>query len=283
MISNRNERTSGVDKRFPVEFFVLLIVLMIPFWIFGGRPLPIPVKLPVSAFAAFMPMIAAVILTYHQDRFTGVKMLFKKVMDYRKIEHKIWYLPILLLYPLISLLSYLVMRITLRPLPDVQIPWLMVPVFMIVFFLFGIGEELGWMGFAYNSIQNRWGALKAGIFLGLVWALIHLIPDLQNAQTASWILWQRVGTIALRILMVWIYNNNGRSVFAMILFHVSVNLGWALFPNFGSHYDPLITSLIVLPVTGIVLLLWDSQTLKRFRFARPAETIAGERQDQILP
>jgi hypothetical protein len=34
------------------------------------------------------------------------------------------------------------------------------------------------------------------------------------------------------------------------------NLSWAMFPNFGSHYDPMITSLLILLTTGLVLLGW---------------------------
>lgn len=283
MITNRSEPTDAADKKFPLDFFILVIAMMIPFWIFGGEPLPIPVKLPVSAFAAFTPMIAAVILTYRRDRFTSVRELFQRVFDFRKIKNRTWYLPVLLLYPLIAVLSYGIMVITNRPLPDPQIPWLMVPVFVVVFFIFGIGEELGWMGYAFDPIQNRWGALKASLFLGVIWGLIHLIPDLQNAQTATWIVWHRLGTIALRILMAWIYNNTRKSVFAIILFHLAVNLGWALFPNYGSHYDPVITNVIVLLVTGAVLLVWEPKTLARFRFGQAGRQTAQDQQNHVAP
>jgi membrane protease YdiL (CAAX protease family) len=144
----------------------------------------------------------------------------------------------------------------------------MTPVLIAVFFIFGIGEELGWMGYAIDPLQNRYGALKASILLGLVWAVYHLIPDLQNHQAADWILWHRLGTVLLRILMVWIYNNTGKSVFAMILFHVMTNLSWAWFPNYGSHYVPFFTSLFLGLAAVVVIAGWDAQTLTRWRFAR---------------
>lgn len=284
MITNRTDRIMDHStKKFPMDFFILVLILMIPFWLFGSEPLPIPVKLPVSAFAAFTPMIAAVILTYRKGRFSAVKGLFEKVFDYRKIKNRIWYLPSLFLYPLIALLSYAIMRVMNLPLPDPQIPWQMVPVFMVVFFIFGIGEELGWMGYALDPIQDRWGAVKASLFLGLIWGLIHVIPDIQNGQTATWILWQRLGTIATRVIMVWIYNNAGRSVFAMILFHISVNLGWALFPNFGSHYDPFITGVILLLTAVIILLMWEPNTLARFRYGRAGNQAPNDRQPHAAP
>jgi membrane protease YdiL (CAAX protease family) len=266
--SHRNVPSNASQKKLPLDYFGLVFALTIPFWLFGGHKLPIPLKLPVSALALINPLLAALILTYRRDGLTGTKELFKKVLDYQKIKNKTWYLPTLFFRPLIMVLSYIVMRLAGVPLPDPQIPWLMAPVLFLVFFIAAIGEELGWTGYAIDPMQNRWGALKASIVLGLVWALIHIIPDLQNGQTANWILWHRLGTVALRILMVWIYNNTGKSVFSAILFHAMDNLSWALFPNYGSHYDPFITSMITFLAAGIVIFGWGSKTLARYRFAR---------------
>jgi uncharacterized protein len=252
----------------PLKFFLLVVAITIPFWIFGSQPLPIPVKLPVSALSAFNPLIAACLLSYQEGGWDAVKRLFKRAFDYKKITNKAWYLPTLFLSPLVSLLSYASLRWVGAPLPDPEIQLLMVPVFFIVFFIFAAGEELGWMGYAVDPLQDRFGALKASLLLGVVWALYHLIPDLQNQHAADWILWQRLGTVATRILIVWIYNNTGKSVFAAILFHAMHNLSWALFPNFGSHYDPFTTGLFLSLASLVVVAGWKSQTLARFRLAR---------------
>jgi hypothetical protein len=37
--------------------------------------------------------------------------------------------------------------------------------------------------------------------------------------------------VLLRVLMVWIYNNTGGSVFGMILFHTMINM--ATIPDYG--------------------------------------------------
>lgn len=122
------------------------------------------------------------------------------------------------------------------------------------------------MGYAIDPLQKRWGALNASLLLGLVWAIYHLIPDLQNGQTADWIFWHRLGTVLLRILMVWIYNNTDKSVYSAILFHVSNNLAWAFFPNYGSHYDPFVVGTLVCLAALIVVLGWEGKTLTRSRF-----------------
>ena len=272
------EASSGAGRMEPVrDYFVLVTALTVPFWLFGGRPLPLPVKLPASALALVVPLAAACILTYRRAGPAGLRALFRRALDYPKIRNRAWYLPILFLYPLIAVLAYAVMRRAGLPLPGPQVPWLMAPVFLAGFFIAGIGEELGWMGYAFDPMQRRWGALGAGLLLGLFWAFYHLIPDLQNRQPAGWILWHRLGTVAFRVLIAWIYTNTGRSVFAAILFHAVNNLSWALFPNYGSHYNPFVTFLLTLPAVGLVLLGWDWQTLTRFRFARPTAIKPGYR------
>jgi CAAX protease family protein len=48
---------------------------------------------------------------------------------------------------------------------------------------------------------------------------VHVAPDLQGHHTWAWIAGQRRFSVVLRVLIVWLYNNTGRSVFAAILFH----------------------------------------------------------------
>ena len=263
----RNGPPAASPVRLPLDFFGLVLAIMIPFWLFGGNKLPVPMDLPVSAFGFVAPMLVALILSYRRGGSDSVKALFRKGWVYPKNKFRIWILPILFLKPAIMILSYAVMRLAGLPLPDPQIPWLMTPVLFLMFFMAAIGEELGWMGYAFDPMQERWGALKASLILGLAWGLFHLIPDLQNGQAFNWILWQRLGTVASRVLIVWLYNNTGKSVLAAILFHAMSNVSWVLFPNYGSHYDPFITSMITFLVAGIVIFGLESSTLAGSRFS----------------
>lgn len=67
--------------------------------------------------------------------------------------------------------------------------------------------------------------------------------------------------MALRVLLVWIYNNTGRSVFATALCHASVDVSAFVFPNYGSHYDPRFVAPITVVAAIVVTLLWGSRTL----------------------
>lgn len=264
--------TNTISKRSPVKFILLIFVLSIPFWLIGSiakQGLPLPINLPVSAFMLVCPFIAASILVYREDKLEGIKQLLKRTLDYRRIKPKIWYLPILFLMPVIMLLSYWVMRLIGRPLPDPQISILAIPLFFVSFFIAAVFEEAGWMGYAADPVQHRWGALGAGIIMGSVWGLWHVIGwYFQTHQTLTWTAGQFLSTVALRIIIFWLYNNTGRSVFAAVLFHDMMNVSEFLFPNYGSHYDPVITGTITAIIAAIVTLLWGPKTLARFRHTR---------------
>ncbi len=139
-------------------------------------------------------------------------------------------------------------------------------VMLLVFFVAALGEEVGWSGYVIDPMQVRWSALQASILLGLVWATWHIVPIAQTHRSPAWIAWQCLTLVASRVLFVWLYNNTGESVFAATLFHAIGNVCYFFFfPNYGSHYDPRITGLIVTFAAAIVAVVWGPRTLARFR------------------
>jgi len=92
--------------------------------------------------------------------------------------------------------------------------------------------------------------------LGLVWAAWHIIPLVQTHRSRAWIAWWCLGTVAIRVTMVWLYNNTGKSVFGAELFHDMINVTWQLFPVHGSYHDPRVTGLIMTSVAVIVTFVW---------------------------
>jgi membrane protease YdiL (CAAX protease family) len=198
----------------------------------------------------------------------GVGTLLRRTFSARGIA-PIWYLPILLTGPLLLLLSYWIMRGAGMPLPEPQIPLLAVPVFFVVAVIGAAGEEPGWMGYAADPLQARWGALPTALVLGLAWAAMHAVPWIQ-VHGLEWAAWQALSTISLRILIVWLYDNTGKSILAAILCHAMVNVAEALFPNLGSHYDPAIFGSLTTIAAAAVIYLYGAQTLARYRFGATA-------------
>lgn len=96
----------------------------------------------------------------------------------------------------------------------------------------------GWSGYATDPLVARWGVGRAGMLLGLIWGLWHVVPYLQADPSVAWIFWYGfVETVALRVLIVWLHRSAGRSVWAAALFHATVNLSFFAFPNGGSHME----------------------------------------------
>jgi uncharacterized protein len=156
-----------------------------------------------------------------------VKRLLRRVLDYRRIGRRRWYLPIVLLNPAILMGSYGAMSLLGRPLPDPHVSLATAPLLLLVFLPPAVGEEEGWMGYAIDPLQDRWGTLKASL--------------------------------------IWLYNNTGKSLFAAVLFHALSNVSVALFPNAGSHYDPAVTGVLTVVVASTEAFLWGARTLARFR------------------
>jgi len=248
----------------PLAFFVLVYALSIPFWLMGAATgLELLPGLPVAAIMAICPLIAAMLLVYRESGVAGVAALLKRSFDYDRIGAKIWYAPILLLMPGVAILMYGLLRATGVPLPTPQFPVLTVLGLFLVFFIGALGEELGWSGYAIDPLQARLGALRASLFLGSVWAAWHIIPLAQAHRSPVWIAWWCLGTVAMRVVMVWLYNNTGKSVFAVTLIHAMANLCWQLFPVHGSYFDPRIDGLIMAALAAMVTILWGPRMLAR--------------------
>jgi len=265
--------TSAPSKKSPLKFFILVFVLAIPFWLLGAIVGNIgSLKVPVTDLAlAFVPLTAAAILVYRQEGFGGVKMLLKRIFDYKRIKQKIWYLPLIFLAPLVYLLLITVMRlIGNNAVADNHI--LMLPLLFVIFFALAVGEETGWMGYGIDPMQDRWGALLASIILAIPWWIGHFPSIIHIGGTGADLAWWLPGAVGLRILIVWLYNNTGKSLFAAILFHALINVGRSVsYPTVGSHYDPTYqyVGYSIFALTAlIVTFLWDSKTLTRYRYAR---------------
>lgn len=253
-------------------FFVLTFLLSAPFYIlhalayqnvvFGPELGP----LYISLFT-LTPVLSASILKFRRSGWNGVKKLLGRIFDFRRITRRRWYVPILLLWPSILLLSLGVMVLLGEPIPAALAPAVALPATLVFFFILAAGEEVGWMGYAFEPMQARGGALRASLALGLVWALWHVpffvfvMPDPVRHVAQLLML---VGT---RVLVAWIFNNTGGSVFAVILFHAADNTAMVTLPEVQaiSPWGAVVTCGFVLAAAIAVTVFWGPETLSRFR------------------
>ena len=98
-------------------------------------------------------------------------------------------------------------------------------------------EEAGWRGFALPRLQARAGALTASVALGVVWGVWHLPLVVAYEDPFAPYLF---GIVAYTILMTWVFNSAGGNMFAMLLFHASLNLSLNVLLPFGAGWTPML-------------------------------------------
>jgi membrane protease YdiL (CAAX protease family) len=265
--------TKSIGKH-PFIFFVLVFIYAVPIeaisqWLGNPNMLPAASRLSLrlSTLIVTCPMLSAVTLTLWEAGWQGIPPLFATIFDFRKIDRKVWYLPILLIPLLAQVGSFILIQTSNHPILDVQVSLIRIPVFFAVLFVFAAAEEIGWSAYAITPLRNRFGALNAGIILGVASTLWHLAPRLMLGQPGGMVLFSTINTIELKIIMAWIFFNTGRSVFGMIVFHALDNVWYSSFPNYGSHYSSTNTVIFISVFVAIIVVCWDAKTLTKFRFA----------------
>ena len=251
-----------------MAFFLLVLALAVPIWVLSRFVGVIgSLKVPVTdLMLAFTPLTAASILVIRAEGTGGLIAFLKGAFEYRRLGRTKWLLPALLLAPLIYALTYICLHLagyTGAPMMN----FLGVPVLAAIMFLLAIGEEAGWTGYLLDPLQARFGALGASLIIAVPWWLGHIPSIIAIGGTAGDIAWWFPGAIALRVLMTWLYNNAGRSMPAVILFHTMLNVGRSVvYPTIGSHYDPAyqVTGYgITFVMAAVVVIVWGAKSLTR--------------------
>ena len=271
-------RATAPQKRSPLAFFLLLFALGIPIMMFAGvQVLP---NVPLFTFGAFLPVSAALILRYREEGTTGIVGLLRRSFDWKRIQPRTWYFPILLTWPFIVSIQYGVGVLNGLHVSSPHIPGWM-PLIVVLSFVAALGEELGWMGYAFEPMQARLGALGASIALGIIWASIHVPYFVPSGAPSAWIIWQLIYIAATRVVFAWVYDNTRNSVFAIAVMHTLFNSVWFLFPrdtsltglSVPSFYTPRSLALTTIGVAALVTFLYGHRTFTQYRYARQAAPV----------
>jgi uncharacterized protein len=84
-------------------------------------------------------------------------------------------------------------------------------------------EEPGWRGFALPRLQPRYGALRASLLLGVVWAIWHTMMFILQGMTPVVFAVASVNIIGGSVIFSWIYNRTRGSLLIATLAHVGVH------------------------------------------------------------
>jgi membrane protease YdiL (CAAX protease family) len=236
----------------------LLIVLFPgPFEAFFGKLSP---SNPVFIVAVAGPTIAATTLTFARGGWSGLRMLYARLTQWRFGLQ--WYALLLVGMPLLGYLAS--WAAGSKPKYDLSTPAVLVMLLLNELILGPLGEELGWRGFALPRLLQRFSPLVASLILGAIWGLWHLpaffLSGLPQANLALPIF--LFGALCLSILATWIYTHTGGSVLSMVLFHFMINCSMDVL---GA---PLPAFTVVMAVAAALVLLLD----RRFGWFRHEPT-----------
>jgi membrane protease YdiL (CAAX protease family) len=247
----------------------LLVGLIALVW--GRNALP-----PAAVASMFIlgPLLAAFGASASAEGWIGVRGLLSQWVRWRVAPR--WY-AIALGVPALIVVASAMLFLALGGSAPPALPrsiWLAVPLMLIAFVIGGLLEETGWRGYALPQLQPRIGALWASVILGVIHACWHLplffIPG-AGFDTIAFPVYLVI-TIALSLLLTWVYNSTDRSLLLVSIAHASVNVWmanlWgravAALPSTAGGPDPAILYAAALTVAAVLLVLCtDRRTLTR--------------------
>lgn len=252
--------------RSPFALFLLLaFALCWLFWVpralLSHNPgFPEAALITLHLLGAFGPAAAALIVTRILGGEGSIRRLFSPYLRWRAGAG--WYALVLLFRPLIwsaaLALHLLLSRQTFQFHP---VDWGFFAAYLLSQpIVVGIGEELGWMGFAYPWLRTRYRFLASGLLLGVVWGLWHLpmFFTAGDSQFGSSLILFVVKLTALRLVMALAFEAT-RSLLMPAIFHVSMNTLSELVPL--SPNDPLAVALLILVTAGILIAYYARKPL----------------------
>ncbi len=219
--------------------------------------------------AAWGPLIGAAVVAMLVSGRAGLKDLLGRLTRVKFAPR--WYLASLALIPGIVWLASWTAELRGAELPPSEAladPVTIPIAFIWIFFFAGpLQEEAGWRGVAAPWFQDRGvGALWASLVVGVLWGLWHLplfyIPREEIYYNQP--IWGLIGsTMLLSVLLTWVYNNTGKSLFAVMLMHTSFN--WSNYVFTSLQHDlggQMYFLLLLLTVIAVVIAFGPSRLVR---------------------
>src|SRR5215203_911975 len=214
------------------------------------------------------PSVAGIALTGLVYGRAGLRNLLTRMTRWRVGAR--WYAVALLTAPLLVTATLLALSISS---PEF-LPRILTSDEKAALLLFGVGwglvgggllEELGWTGFAVPTLlRQRHGVLGTGLIVGRLWGAWHFLVAFWGSSTSSGALSLAiflpaiifyVGSLpAYRVLMVWVYEGTGESMFVAMLMHAVFSASMLILQPLGIALVPgLIWNLMLAAALWVVI------------------------------
>jgi CAAX protease family protein len=205
----------------------------------------ISVEVPgfLTILSGFGPALAAIIVATLVSGKLGLRDLFGRLLRWRVGIQ--WYLIALLMPAFVALLAIAFNNWTggaapnfsaaVYPFGSPETPFLQKLIVMFLIFTLGfdgLGEEIGWRGYALPKLLEGRSALFSSLVLGALWAVWHFPFALTKGTFLSEVplYWFFINLLALSVIYTWIFNNTNQSLLLALLFHAAGNTTSNLLP-----------------------------------------------------
>jgi membrane protease YdiL (CAAX protease family) len=250
---------------FPLKFVVVAFTFTWIFWLLAvleARGLITSLPVPAVFLGAFGPMVAAVAITAQEGGRAGLRSLLSRIVRWRVAP--IWY-GVAILGPIVIQLLAMALHVILGGQPPDLLAMLgalptVVVTSIYMFVQVGIGEEIGWRGYALPKLQAGYSALASSVILGVIWTLWHLPvffnPATSYSRTPIWVF--LVFLLPVSIIITWVFNSTGGSVLMAMILHAVLNASgplWRAIPEYGAM-ESTTTAVITHVYTTQAAVLW---------------------------
>ncbi|MFT3943939.1 MAG: CPBP family intramembrane metalloprotease [Ancrocorticia sp.] len=241
MTEQRSGRASSGRLRRPGLFLVLVLVLSVPFYFLNLLDIPMPQGLPPSALMIAVPTIVALFLTYRERGVAGLNELF---VPFGTAPNRWLLFSILAVPTLVGAMYAITVLLGWEELGPSALSLSSIPAVAVLYFFGAIPEELGWTMYATKPLLDRYDRLRAGVLIGTVWGLWHVVPFMSQGRDWVWIVGQVGVSITLRIIMVTVFEHTQGALLPALILHASINLYPDMLPGGLNSYYPGILALL---------------------------------------
>jgi membrane protease YdiL (CAAX protease family) len=213
-------------------------------------------------FVGYGPMLSALIVTWTTQGEKGLKELWGRITRW-KVGSSWWFVvlsPLIVGFVVVVAMNLLTNnKISLSELGVINfLPPLGIGALFLWILTFGIGEEVGWRGYALPHLQKNRNALSATLILAIFWAFWH-VPQFFYVFDPSIAIGWSIGIFTATVVFTWLLNSTEGSILITTIFHGCFNYMSA--SNAGDGLLAAIVSTMVMIWAVVVIFLYKPRTL----------------------
>jgi len=239
-----------MNVRVPLRFFVVTFAWSWIIWTplvlagLGGIQLEEDLRalltFPALALGAFGPAVGAIVAIGTLQGRAAVAAFLRRFASLR-FGWKAW-LAMFVVLGAVNVVAWYLPELFGYARPPMLLPTALVfPVWwLLMVFLGGGQEEVGWRGYIMEPLEARFGLWGGNVVLGVVWSVWHaplwFVPG--STQASMPFVAFTIGTIGLSFFFSWLMKTSGGRPMAGLMVHGTYNAIIPLFPTIVTEEDP---------------------------------------------